>query len=63
MIPKEKVKEICIKQLEELIQSIKKDEISDNYIFSIDVLECEQDYKYKSSVVRYSVTRNEYTKI
>ena len=57
------VKEICIKQLEELIQIIKKDETSDNYISSIDVLECEQNYKYKSSVVRYSVIINEYKKI
>jgi hypothetical protein len=59
----EEVKEICIKELEALIQNIKDDKISDNYTYAMDVLEYNQDYEYTTGVVRYSVTRNEYHKI
>jgi len=56
----EEVKELCIKELEQLIQNIKDDKISDNYVYAMDVLEYNQYYEYTSGVVRYSVTRNEY---
>tara|TARA_R110002012_G_C11330650_1_gene576980 strand:+ start:405 stop:611 length:207 start_codon:yes stop_codon:yes gene_type:complete len=56
----EEVKEICIKELEELIQNIKDDKISDNYVYAIDVLEMTNSFEMRAGVVRYSVTRNEY---
>ena len=58
----EEVKELCIKELEDLIQKIKDDKISNNYVYAMDVLEYNQDYEYTTGVVRYSVTRNEYHK-
>tara|TARA_R110000796_G_scaffold215_1_gene864 strand:+ start:34 stop:270 length:237 start_codon:yes stop_codon:yes gene_type:complete len=58
----EEVKEICIKELEDLIQNIKDDKISDNYTYAVDVLEYNQNYEYTTGAVRYSVTRNEYRK-
>jgi hypothetical protein len=56
----EEVKEVCIKELEELIQSIKDDKTSDNYVYAMDVLEVLNSFEITSAVVRYSVTRNEY---
>ena len=56
----EEVKEVCIKELEELIQSIKDDKTSDNYVCAVDVLEVVNSFEITSAVVRYSVTRNEY---
>ena len=56
----EEVKEVCIKELEELIQSIKDDKTSDNYVYAMDVLEVVNSFEITSAVVRYSVTRNEY---
>jgi len=56
----EEVKEICIKELEELIQNIKDDKISDNYVYAMDVLEMTNSFEMTTGVVRYSVTRNEY---
>ena len=58
----EEVKEVCIKELEELIQNIKDDKISDNYVYAMDVLEMEKSFSGTSAVVRYSVTRNEYSR-
>jgi hypothetical protein len=58
----EEVKEICIKELEELIQNIKDDKISDNYVYAMDVLEMTSSFEMTTGVVRYSVTRNEYRK-
>ena len=54
------VKEVCIKELEELIQNIKDDKISDNYVYAMDVLEMTNSFEMTTGVVRYSVTRNEY---
>jgi hypothetical protein len=56
----EEAKEVCIKELEELIQNIKDDKISDNYVYGIDVLEVVNSFEITSAVVRYSVTRNQY---
>jgi len=56
----EEVKELCIKELEELIQNIKDDKTSDNYIYAMDVLEMTNSFEMTTGVVRYSVTRNEY---
>ena len=56
----EEVKEVCIKELEELIQNIKDDKISDNYVYAMDVLEMTNSFEMTTGVVRYSVTRNEY---
>jgi hypothetical protein len=56
----EEVKEVCIKELEELIQSIKDDKTSDNYVYAMDVLEVVNSFGITSAVIRYSVTRNEY---
>ena len=56
----EEVKEVCIKELEELIQNIKDDKISDNYVYAMDVLEMTDSFEMTTGVVRYSVTRNEY---
>ena len=56
----EEVKEVCIKKLEELIQNIKDDKISDNYVYAMGVLEMTNSFKMTTGVVRYSVTRNEY---
>jgi len=58
----EEVKELCIKELEELIQNIKDDKISDNYVYAVDVLEITNSFEMTNGVVRYSVTRNEYRK-
>jgi len=58
----EEVKEICIKELEDLIQNIKDDKTSDNYVYAIDVLEITNSFETRAGVVRYSVTRNEYHK-
>ena len=57
----EEVKELCIKELETLIQSIKDDKISDNYVFAMDIIERENNFEFVTDVVRYSITRNEYT--
>ena len=59
----EEVKEVCIKELEELIQNIKDDKISDNYVYAMDVLEMTDSFEMTTGVVRYSVTRNEYRRI
>ena len=59
----EEVKELCIKELEELIQNIKDDKISDNYVYAMDVLEMTDSFEMTTGVVRYSVTRNEYRRI
>ena len=56
----EEVKEVCIKELEELIQNIKDDKISDNYVYAMGVLEMTNSFEMTTGVVRYSVTRNEY---
>jgi len=56
----EEVKELCIKELEELIQNIKDDKTSDNYIYAMDVLEMTNRFEMTAGVVRYSVTRTEY---
>jgi len=58
----EEVKELCIKELEELIQNIKDDKISDNYVYAVDVLEITNSFEMTNGVVKYSVTRNEYRK-
>ena len=58
----EEVKELCIKELEELIQNIKDDKTSDNYVYTIDVLEMTNSFEMTNGVVRYSVTRNEYSR-
>jgi hypothetical protein len=55
----EEVKELCIKKLEELIQNIKDDKTSVNYVYSMEVLRFESNTK----VVRYSITRDEYYKM
>lgn len=57
----EEVKEVCIKELEELIQNIKDDKTSDDYVCAMDVLEMVNSFEITSAVVRYSVTRNEYS--
>ena len=58
----EEVKKLCIKELEELIQNIKDDKTSDNYVYTIDVLEMTNSFEMTNGVVRYSVTRNEYSR-
>lgn len=56
----EEVKELCIKKLEELIQDIKADKTSNNYVYDMEVLEMTNSFEMTAGVVRYSVTRNEY---
>jgi len=56
------VKKLCIKELENLIQNIKDDKTSDNYVYAMDVLEVVNGCQTTSAVVRYSITRNEYGK-
>ena len=58
----EEVKELCIKELELLIQNIKDDKTSDNYVYAMDVLEMTSSFEMTAGIVRYSVTRNEYRK-
>jgi len=56
----EEVKQLCIKELEKLIQNIKDDKTSDNYTYSVDVLERTSMAEMTTGLVRYAITRNEY---
>lgn len=55
----ENMKDECIKYLENLIEDIKINKVSNNYTISEDVLERNDCGSYIENIVRYSITRTE----
>ena len=56
----EEVKEICIEELERLIQDIKDDKTSTNYSYNMEVINMESHPEGVVKYVSYGIRRNEY---
>lgn len=54
------VKQRCIEYLENLLENVKNDTISDNYSFTVEKIESETIPTGEVNRVRYSLERNEY---